>query len=109
MTLTKQQLKDLQFIHTCPKPLRKHLLKKIPTRSVRTICECSLNVLKGNIPLTPSQKKSLAKYKTTLRKISSKKGSLSTKKKYIVQDGGFLSVLLPAAISVLTTLVNGAR
>ena len=109
MTLTKQQLKDLQLINTCFKLLRQHLLKKIPARSVRAVCECSLNVLKGNIPLTGKQKKSLAKYKSTLRKIASKKGSLSTKKKTIVQNGGFLNILIPAALSVLTGLINGTR
>ena len=79
--LTKQQLKDLQLIQTCPKALRKNLLKKLPIRSVKAVCECTLNVLKGNVPLSIQQKRSLGKHKTTLRKIASKKGSLNTKKK----------------------------
>lgn len=109
MTLSKQQLRDLELIKTCPKPLRKELLKKLPTRSVKAVCECSLNVLKGNIPLTSHQKKSLSKYKSTIRKIGSKKGSLFQKKKLIVQKGGFLNILIPAALSVLTSLIHGTR
>lgn len=109
MTLSRQQVKDLQLIKTCPKALRKKLLKNIPSRSVKAICECTLNVLKGNVPLTTSQKRYLSKYKSTLRKIGTKKGSLSSKRNLIVQKGGFLNILLPAALSVLTTLINGAR
>lgn len=109
MTLSVKQLRDLELIRTSPKTLRKHLLKKLPSRSVKAICECSHNVLKGNIPLSPYQKKSLKKYKTTLRKIATKKGALFKKKKLIVQHGGFLNILIPAALSVLTGIINGAR
>lgn len=109
MTLSKKQVRDLQLIDTCPAPLRKHLLKKLPTRSVKAVCECSLNVLKGNIPLSSHQKKSLSKYKSTLRKIGNKKGSLLQKKKLIVQNGGFLNILIPAALTVLTSLIHGTR
>lgn len=109
MTLSPKQVRDLKLIKTCPKALRKQLLKKLPSRSVKAICECSLNVLKGNVPLSTSQKRALSKYKTTLRKIGAKKGSLFHKKKLIVQQGGFLNFLIPAALSVLTGIINGAR
>ena len=109
MTLSKQQLKDLELLKTCPASLRKHLLKKIPNRCVKAICECTLNVLKGNVPLSKHQKKSLEKYKSTLRKIGSKKGSLFTKKKLIVQQGGFLNILIPAALTAISTLINRIR
>lgn len=109
MTLTQKQLRDLELIKTCPKTLRKQVLKKLPNRSVKAICECTHNVLKGNIPLSPYQKKSLKKYKNSLRKIGTKKGTLFSKKKLIIQQGGFLNILIPAALSVLTGLINGAR
>lgn len=109
MTVTKKQLRDLELIKTCPKALRNELLKKLPSRSVKAICECTHNVLKGNVPLTSYQKKSLKKYKVPLRKIGTKKGTLFQKKKLIVQHGGFLNILIPAALSVLTGLINGVR
>ena len=109
MTLSKAQLQDLKLIKNSPKALRKQLLKKLPRRAVKAICECTLNVLKGTVPLSSYQKKSLRKYKTTLRKIGSKKGSLFAKKKLIIQHGGFLNILIPAALSVLTGIINGIR
>lgn len=109
MTLSKTHLSDLRLIEKCPKTLRKQLLKKLPIRAVKTICECCHNLLKGNIPLTPKQKKELVKHKTVLRKIAAKKGALYVKKKLIVQRGGFLNILIPAAIGTLSALINGAR
>lgn len=106
MTLGKQQLRDLHLIKNCPKNLKRKLLKKISSRSVKAICECVLNTLNGNIPLSRYQKNALKKYKGPLRKIGNKKGSLFTKKKLIIQHGGFLNILIPAALSVLTGLIN---
>ena len=76
------------------------------------LSECALNVLKGNVNLTPSQKASLIKHKQKLRKIADKKVSLKSKHK-IVQTGGFVSALLapllkPILIPLATRLVKGA-
>ena len=109
MTLTQQQLRDLKLIQNCPAGLQKHLIKKLPLRCIKCICECSLNVLNGNIPISTQQKKRLGKYKTTLRKIANKKGSLSNKKKLIIQRGGFLNILIPAAISAISALIHGVQ
>ena len=48
---------------------------------IRAICECCHNVLKGNVPLTPRQKKRLARYKKKLRQLSDRKTSIKRKKK----------------------------
>lgn len=109
MSPREEQLKQLQFLQICPKKLRKDLLKRVPTSSIKTICECALNVLKGNIPLSDSQKSCLRKHKNTLRRLSDKKSSLFKKRKLIIQRGGFLNVLVPAAITLITSLLNGVR
>lgn len=107
MTSTRQHVKNLQLIHSCPRALRKQLLKKLPSKIIKTICECSLNVLKGNIPISRYQKNQLGKHKTLLRKLATKKGSLYQKKRLIIQKGGFLNILIPAAVSALTSLIHG--
>lgn len=109
MTPTKKQLHQLELIHICPKKLRKELVNRLPKECIKTICECTLNLLKGNIPLTKQQKKDLQKYKTTLRKIGDRKTSLFVKRKLIVQKGGFLQYFLPTVLSVLTSIINGTR
>lgn len=109
MTLSKEQLRQLELLKICPQHLRKSLLKRLPSSCIKAICECTLNVLHGNVPLTKQQKNCLRKHKCTLRQIGNKKGSLFTKKKLIIQKGGFLNILIPAALTAISTLINGIR
>lgn len=102
----ERTLELLKLISNTKHP--KTLLKKCSKPEIKTLCECVLNVLCGNIPLTKSQKDRLYPHKESLRKLSKKKIPLYKKKKILIQKGeGFLSVLLPAAISVITSLING--
>lgn len=101
----------LQLLKLLKKARKKSIfLKKCSNSVVKCVCECALNLLRGNIPLTQRQKSRLASYKRTLRTLSKKKVPLFKKRRLLVQKGeGFLSFLIPAAVSVLTTLINGAR
>lgn len=106
MTLTKADVQRLKVLTTCPVKARKEFLKKIPNSTIKCISECCLNTLKGNIPLSSSQKKKLSHHKSLIRALSLKKLPLYEKRKLIVQKGGFLNVLIPAALSILTSLIN---
>ncbi|KMQ81718.1 iron-uptake system-binding protein [Lasius niger] len=89
---------------------KKDLLKKCPNSVIKAVCECALNVLKGTVPISSHQKRKLSPYKQTLRQLAKKKVPLFKKRKLLVQKGeGFLSFILPAAISLLGSLFNGAR
>lgn len=109
MTLSKEQLRQLQLLNICPLKLRKQLLEKISLQCIKAICECCVNTLKGNIPLTVDQKKSLSKYKGTIRTLADRKITLFKKRKLVVQKGGFLGILLPVALNVLSGIINGIR
>jgi len=105
---TDQTLALLKLISKSKNP--KVILRKCPINVIKTVCECVINTLQGNIPLTKKQKSRLFSYKQSLRKLSNKKIPLYKKRKLLVQRGdGFLSVLLPAAISVISSLIHGAQ
>ena len=105
---TDQTLALLKLISKSKKS--KHILKKCSNSVIKTLCECAINVLRGNIPLKKSQKKRLFAYKRSLRKLSDKKTPLYKKRQLLVQRGdGFLSILLPTAISVISSLIHGAQ
>ena len=72
---------------------------------VHCLCECALNVLNGNIPLKPSEKKRLAKYKRHLRVLTNQKFGVQKKKKVLRQKGGFLGALLTPMLSALGGLL----
>lgn len=109
MTLNKEQRQLLNMVRMCPKKLRKELLKKVPASCIKAICECSFNTLKGHVPLTKHQKGKLSPYKRTLRQLANKRLTLGTKRKLVIQKGGFLNILIPAALSAFTALFNGVR
>lgn len=108
MTPKKEQLSQLRLLQICPLKLRKQLIEKVNNKCIKAICECCLNTLKGNVPLTAEQKKKLSKHKGIIRKLSDRKLSLKKKRKIISQKGGFLNILIPTVLSVLSGLVNGS-
>jgi hypothetical protein len=83
---------------------------------LQCLSECALNILKGNVKLSPGQKASLTKYKQKLRKVANKKVSLKHKHK-IVQTGGFAPallapllkpIILPLAGKLASSAIKGA-
>lgn len=95
----------LKFLGCCKEKHRKILTKYLDEQEINAICECILNVLYGNIKISASNKKKLAKYKKIFKKLlkSNKKGE---KKQIIVQHGGFLNILIPALISGISSIIS---
>lgn len=105
----KRNLPMLKWLSKANAKTRKAVIQSADRDLVDTICECALNVLKGNVPLKPSQKQRLSKYKKVLRRLASgKKSSLQTKRR-LIQTGGFLPQLLfSVAAPLLKAVVGGA-
>ena len=103
--LLKKHGKILRYLSKLPESKRRSWIKKNCSKDlVNCICECSLNVLKGNVRLTPAQKKKLARCKSSLRTLVSKKTSLK-RRQAIIQKGGFLGALLGPIASFLGGLL----
>ena len=101
-----RSLPYLQLLVKAKPRLQKLIMQHALTDVIHAIRECSLNILKGVIPVTPRQKRSLARYKTHLRALASKKVAIRRKKKYINQQGGgLLTSLLVPALSLLSSLL----
>lgn len=97
----------LQVLSSCKKCMRNHIIKTGSKDLIASICECIDNVLSNNAKLTSEERQNLYKYKAVLRKLV-KKSSLEKKKKLLVQKGGFLEYLIPAAISAISSLIGNA-
>ena len=63
-----------------------------------------VNLLRGNVKLTPCQKRKLRKHRVHLRKLADKRVSLPSKKA-IVQRGGFFFPLLGAVLPTIASLI----
>lgn len=102
-----QRLKDhsdiLKKLVKCRSKKRKDILKNADLELIRCLCECSLNTIYKNVPLTEPQLKKLRPHKNILRFLASKKINLKKKKsKIIKQSGGFL---LPLLIPIITNVI----
>lgn len=99
---------DLIKVISCSKnkkKLRNTIIQCGSRDLIQSICECILNSLNGNITLGHEDIKKLEKYKKPLRKLL-KNISLKTKKKILIQNGGFLQILLPSVITGLASIIG---
>jgi len=95
----------LQVLKTADPKLRKAILANCKGELVKTLSECSLNLLRGNVKPTPCQKRILRKYRVHLRKLADKRVSLNSKNKSIVQRGGLLLPFLGAVLPTIASLL----
>jgi hypothetical protein len=97
------------LVYLAKKPALTKTLLESPRHSrqlVQSISECAANVLKGNVGLTANQKRKLNRHKEGVRSVA-KKSTPLTKKRRIIQRGGFLGALLgPLLGSVLVPLAK---
>jgi len=105
MKLIRSNYHALQVLKTAHPKLRKAFLANCKSELVKTLTECSLNLLRGNVKLTPCQKRKLRKHRVHLRKLADKRVSLTSKRKIIVQRGGFLLPLLGAVLPTIASLI----
>jgi hypothetical protein len=104
----KNNLSTLRILSCCSKKTRGKILKSSKKELIRAINECILNTLNGNIKLSPIQKKILEKHKYILRKLINNK-FIGTKKKILIQKGGFLQFILPSAITLISSILENLK
>jgi hypothetical protein len=105
----RKHLATLQFLAKSAKPSQaKAVLKCANKDLVGCLCECIQNVTMGNVAIGKSRRKKLSKHKRRLRQILDKGTNLSSKRKLLVQSGGFLPLLLAPIIGIAGSLIGDA-
>ena len=95
----------LKFLSVCDNKTCKQVIHSSDKDLVKCICECALNILQGNIPISQKEKKSkLQKHKSDLRRLASDK-PLTEKKRIIQKGNGFLPMLLGPVLAALGPLL----
>ena len=88
---------------------RKHIIDSARPADIAAVSECALNLIKNNIPLSDKNYKKFYKCKHDIRSLARKHTSLRKKKLIIHQKGGFLSTLIPLAISAISAIVKSIK
>jgi hypothetical protein len=102
-----QMLPELRRLCRMSNKERKKFIKSCGKDFIECICECVKNVLKGNVPLKQKQLQCLRRHRQSLRKLTLKKTSLTSRKR-ILQTGGFLQYLIGPVVSAVTQLLSNA-
>ena len=97
----KNQTDFLKVLCKASQKQCKGIIEDASEQLIYAICECILNCLKGNVPLSPAQKQKLKRYKTKLRSTADCKYPPAKRKLVLSQKGGFLSAVLKPVLQTL--------
>lgn len=87
--------------------LRKKILKSISDECLfKAINEIAKNYNTGNIKIHPIKRNKMKKFDRLIKKLGNDKIKKSTRRRLMLQSGGFLPILIPALTSILTSLIN---
>jgi hypothetical protein len=103
MTLSQDQAAILKILFKAKPKYRKILIENADKQLVKGLCECVLNILHGNIPLSSEHKKKFGKHKKYLRNLVKKGGDWKQKRKVLQKGGNFL---IPLLIPVISSLIS---
>lgn len=82
---------------------RRALLNTYPPDVFNKINECAYNTLKGNVHLTPGQKRRLQPFRKQLRTLANRRVPKKIKKRILIQSGG---AILPLLLGPLAGLLG---
>lgn len=102
----------VEYLGVCNNPAAYcSVVRASPDPVIKTICNAALNVERGDIKLTPSQKALFRQHRSQIAKLTSKKVGLLTKRRVLEQRGSgfFIPALIGAAISGLAGSLFGGR
>ena len=90
---------------------RKAILKDLSCKNCyfRALKEIAENAIKGNLILDTKTRKKLYPYKASIKRLCCKTKSKQQKRKLVIQSGGWLPIILPAVISIVSEIINGIR
>ena len=98
----------LSLLGTAKRKEKRNLLIDFASNAdIKAIAEIIFNLLHGTFPLTDREKRTLRRYQQVLRAIAKKSNSYKIKRNLLKQHGGgFLSFLIPAALSAAVSAVT---
>lgn len=105
MHSVRKNLRKLLRLKKARPSERKRLIESADDDLILTLCECSLNCLNNNIPLSKPQFTKLRRHKNILRRLVKRTGDSIRKKRNFLkkQSGGWI---LPLLVPILTSLFS---
>ena len=102
-TRVKHHVGVLEYIRDLNEKERSQFVKGCNSELLKTLSELCLNLLKGNICISPNDLKKLRKYKQEIITLSEKRHSLKKRRIVCSQKGGFIGTLIS---TILPTVIG---
>lgn len=112
LTITRKTADILRALFHLNDKQRGTILRTGSRELIKFICECSLNILRGNLKLNEYEKSQLRKYAGVLRRFAQSPGKFRTKRRLIVQYGCgslFRALLVPIINSDILSGKNSGK
>jgi hypothetical protein len=90
MNRLKSKIHFRHVLKEAKQQARRALLESASDDLIKAIVECAINTLNGNHKLNKDEKSKLKKYKNRLQTLVNPKISFKSKRKLVVQKGGFI-------------------
>jgi hypothetical protein len=109
MSFACKNVGALKKLHRCGRSQRPHLIGSCSRDQILAICECSANILRGDVKLTKVQKQRFEKHFELLKNLADSSIGWKKKQNYLkTQEGGaitaaIISAALPALLSYIAT------
>jgi len=102
MNRLKSQLHFLHLLKEAKPQARRALLASAGDNLIKAIVGCAINTLNGNHKLNKEEKSILSKYKNSLRALIDPRIIFKSKRKFLIQKGGFV-------VPILTSILSGVK
>lgn len=86
--------------------VKRNFIKNLSKKDIKVLCMTIYNILHNKIPINTAEKEKLFKFRKVLHKFCKSSHTLKKRKEILQQSGGYLGILLPAAISGLSTIIS---
>lgn len=96
----------LWALSTAKPKVRNLILKSLDAPTIRILAQIAANILHGNIPLLPAQRRKIGRFRRVLAVLRDKYTSIEQKRGALIQQGGFLPFLIPIISSIAGALVS---
>lgn len=103
----KRNIDYLSVLNKAKKSQRDGIIRQADKDLILCLCECAQNVLEGIVPLTDTNFKKLKRHQSKLRTLAAHPANIKHKKE-ILQQGGFLPLLLAPILSIAGQLLADA-
>ena len=108
MSSLKKHAGILRILAKAKPSVIRAIVRDSDTDLLYLLSECAVNILKGNVKLTKTNKKKLEKHSGKLRKLASKKINLNTRREIIQKGHGFIGPMLLSILPMIPRLIKSA-